>query len=97
VPPKPPPRRAPRTIQGGFAALRVDLSDRDAVAAFAAGLATTHTTTASCKRRHTYDALAMMMDQAKAEVAMQVNTGRSRALRAAGAPDDARSPRPHRP
>src|SRR5260370_17430487 len=61
-----------------FAALRVDLSDRDAVAAFAAELSQEASDLAHYdgfvhNAGHTYDALAMMMDQAKAEVAMQVN------------------------
>jgi len=65
-----------------FAALRVDLSDRDAVAAFTAELGQEASDVASDLAHydgfvhnagHTYDALAMMMDQAKAEVAMQVN------------------------
>jgi NAD(P)-dependent dehydrogenase (short-subunit alcohol dehydrogenase family) len=61
-----------------FAALRVDLSDRDAVAAFAAELGQEASDSAYYdgfvhNAGHTYDALAMMMDQAKAEVAMQVN------------------------
>lgn len=57
-----------------FAALRIDLSDRDAVAAFAAGLRDDASYDGFVHNAgHTYDALAMMMDQAKAEVAMQVN------------------------
>ena len=61
-----------------FAALRVDLSDRDAVAAFATELSQETSDLARYdgfvhNAGHTYDALAMMMDQAKAEVAMQVN------------------------
>ena len=62
-----------------FAALRVDLSDRDAVAAFTAELGQeaasdlAHYDGFVHNAGHTYDALAMMMDQAKAEVAMQVN------------------------
>jgi 3-oxoacyl-[acyl-carrier protein] reductase len=57
-----------------FAALRIDLSDRDAVAAFAAGLGDDGRYDGFVHNAgHTYDALAMMMDQAKAEVAMQVN------------------------
>jgi 3-oxoacyl-[acyl-carrier protein] reductase len=65
-----------------FAAQRVDLSDRDAVAAFTAELSQEASDSASDLAHydgfvhnagHTYDALAMMMDQAKAEVAMQVN------------------------
>ena len=40
---------------------------------------------------HTYDSLAVMMDQAKAEVAMQVNYWSfTRLAERAGAPDDAR-------
>ena len=57
-----------------FATLRIDLSDRDAVAAFAAGLGDRESYDGFVHNAgHTYDALAMMMDQAKAEVAMQVN------------------------
>jgi len=57
-----------------FAALRIDLSDRDAVAAFAARLGDDAGYDGFVHNAgHTYDALAMMMDQAKAEVAMQVN------------------------
>jgi len=61
-----------------FAALRIDLSDREAVTAFAAGLGEEASGLARYdgfvhNAGHTYDALAMMMDQAKAEVAMQVN------------------------
>lgn len=57
-----------------FAALRVDLSDRDEVAAFTAGLGDDARYDGFVHNAgHTYDALAMMMDQAKAEVAMQVN------------------------
>jgi 3-oxoacyl-[acyl-carrier protein] reductase len=57
-----------------FAALRVDLSDRDAVAAFTAKLSDDTPYDGFVHNAgHTYDALAMMMDQAKAEVAMQVN------------------------
>ena len=64
--------------QQTFAALRIDLSDRDAVAAFAAELGQEGPDAARYdgfvhNAGHTYDALAMMMDQAKAEVAMQVN------------------------
>jgi 3-oxoacyl-[acyl-carrier protein] reductase len=61
-----------------FAALRIDLADRDAVAAFTARLGQEAPDLAPYdgivhNAGHTYDALAMMMDQAKAEVAMQVN------------------------
>jgi 3-oxoacyl-[acyl-carrier protein] reductase len=57
-----------------FAALRIDLADRDAVAAFAAELGDEGRYDGFVHNAgHTYDALAMMMDQAKAEVAMQVN------------------------
>jgi 3-oxoacyl-[acyl-carrier protein] reductase len=57
-----------------FAALRVDLSDREAVAAFTAKLGNDAPYSGFVHNAgHTYDALAMMMDQAKAEVAMQVN------------------------
>ena len=57
-----------------FAARRIDLSDRDAVAAFAAALDDDAPYSGFVHNAgHTYDALAVMMDQAKAEVAMQVN------------------------
>ncbi len=57
-----------------FAALRIDLADRDAVAAFTAGLRDEESYDGFVHNAgHAYDALAMMMDQAKAEVAMQVN------------------------
>ena len=61
-----------------FAALRIDLADRDAVAAFTTALGQEAPDLAPYdgfvhNAGHTYDALAMMMDQAKAEVAMQVN------------------------
>jgi len=57
-----------------FAALRVDLADREAVAAFTATLGNDEPYSAFVHNAgHTYDALAMMMDQPKAEVAMQVN------------------------
>lgn len=64
--------------QQNFAARRIDLSDRDGVAAFAAELGQEGSDSARYggfvhNAGHTYDALAMMMDQAKAEVAMQVN------------------------
>jgi 3-oxoacyl-[acyl-carrier protein] reductase len=56
-----------------FAALPVDLADRDAVAAFAKDIDDGRYNGFVHNAGHTYDALAMMMDQAKAEVAMQVN------------------------
>ncbi len=56
-----------------FAALPIDLSDRDAVAAFAKGIDDGRYDGFVHNAGHTYDSLAMMMDQAKAEVAMQVN------------------------
>jgi NAD(P)-dependent dehydrogenase (short-subunit alcohol dehydrogenase family) len=57
-----------------FAALRVDLADRDAVTAFTTMLGDDAPFDGIVHNAgHTYDALAMMMDQAKAEVAMQVN------------------------
>ena len=60
--------------QQSFAALQIDLSDRDAVSAFAAELGDDARYDGFVHNAgHTYDALAMMMDQAKAEVAMQVN------------------------
>jgi 3-oxoacyl-[acyl-carrier protein] reductase len=60
--------------QQSFAALRIDLADRDAVAAFTTALGNDAPYSGFVHNAgHTYDALAMMMDQAKAEVAMQVN------------------------
>ena len=61
-----------------FAALRIDLADRDAVAAFTTALGQEAPDLTPYdgfvhNAGHTYDALAMMMDQTKAEVAMQVN------------------------
>jgi 3-oxoacyl-[acyl-carrier protein] reductase len=56
-----------------FAALPIDLSDRDAVAAFTKEIDDGRYDGLVHNAGHTYDALAMMMDQAKAEVAMQVN------------------------
>jgi 3-oxoacyl-[acyl-carrier protein] reductase len=60
--------------QQNFAAVRIDLSDRDAVAAFTAKFGDdTRFGGFVHNAGHTYDVLAMMMDQPKAEVAMQVN------------------------
>jgi 3-oxoacyl-[acyl-carrier protein] reductase len=60
--------------QQNFTALRIDLADRDAVAAFIAEFGDdTRFGGFVHNAGHTYDALAMMMDQDKAEVAMQVN------------------------
>jgi 3-oxoacyl-[acyl-carrier protein] reductase len=60
--------------QQTFAALRVDLADREAVAAFTPTLGDDAPYSGFVHNAgHTYDALAMMMDQGKAEVAMQVN------------------------
>ena len=60
--------------QQAFAALRIDLSDRGAVEAFAAALGDDAPYSGLVHNAgHTYDALAVMMDQAKAELAMQVN------------------------
>ena len=57
-----------------FKALQIDLADRDAVAAFTAALGDDAPYDGLVHNAgHTYDALAMIMDQAKAEVAMQVN------------------------
>ena len=57
-----------------FAAREVDLADRDAVEAFAGSLAKEPPYGGFVHNAgHTYDALAVMMEQAKAEVAMQVN------------------------
>jgi NAD(P)-dependent dehydrogenase (short-subunit alcohol dehydrogenase family) len=64
----------PQQPQQTFTALRVDLADRDAVAAFTAALGNDAPFSGFVHNAgHTYDALAMMMDQSKAEVAMQVN------------------------
>jgi 3-oxoacyl-[acyl-carrier protein] reductase len=60
--------------QQSFAVLRIDLADRDAVAAFTTALGNDAPYSGFVHNAgHTYDALAMMMDQAKAEMAMQVN------------------------
>jgi 3-oxoacyl-[acyl-carrier protein] reductase len=60
--------------QQNFTAMRIDLSDRDAVAAFTAEFGDdTRFGGFVHNAGHTYDALAMMIDQGKAEVAMQVN------------------------
>jgi NAD(P)-dependent dehydrogenase (short-subunit alcohol dehydrogenase family) len=57
-----------------FAAREVDLADRSAVDAFAEALAKEPPYGGFVHNAgHTYDALAVMMEQAKAEVAMQVN------------------------
>lgn len=56
-----------------FAALAVDLADRSAVTAFTAAIADGGFDGFVHNAGHTYDALAMMMDQDKAQVAMQVN------------------------
>jgi 3-oxoacyl-[acyl-carrier protein] reductase len=57
-----------------FAAREVDLSDRSAVDAFAEALAKEPPYGGFVHNAgHTYDTLAVMMEQAKAEVAMQVN------------------------
>jgi 3-oxoacyl-[acyl-carrier protein] reductase len=56
-----------------FAALPVDLADRDAVATFTKDIDDGRYNGFVHNAGHTYDALAVMMDQAKAEVAMQVN------------------------
>lgn len=58
----------------GFAARPIDLSDRTSVDAFAAALDSEPPFDAFVHNAgHTYDSLAVMMDQSKAEVAMQVN------------------------
>jgi 3-oxoacyl-[acyl-carrier protein] reductase len=64
--------------QQSFAAVRVDLADRDAVEGLATALGQESANLAPYSgfvhnAGHTYDTLAVMMDQAKAEVAMQVN------------------------
>jgi 3-oxoacyl-[acyl-carrier protein] reductase len=56
-----------------FAAQAVDLANRDAVEAFTKDIDDGRYNGFVHNAGHTYDALAMMMDQAKAEVAMQVN------------------------
>ncbi len=57
-----------------FAARRVDLADKAAVESFVAALAEEPPYSAFIHNAgQTYDSLAMMMDQAKAEAAMQVN------------------------
>jgi len=56
-----------------FAALPVDLADRSAVQAFTAEIGDVGYDGFVHNAGHTYDALAVMMDQDKAEVAMQVN------------------------
>jgi 3-oxoacyl-[acyl-carrier protein] reductase len=57
-----------------FSARRIDLSDRVAVETFAAALADEPPYGGFVHNAgHGYDALAIMMDQARAEVAMQVN------------------------
>jgi 3-oxoacyl-[acyl-carrier protein] reductase len=57
-----------------FDARQVDLADKDAVEAFAAALAQAPPYSGFVHNAgHTYDTLAVMMEQAKAEVAMQVN------------------------
>jgi 3-oxoacyl-[acyl-carrier protein] reductase len=57
-----------------FAAREVDLADRNAVEAFAEALAKEPPYGGFVHNAgHTYDTLAVMMEQAKAEVAMQVN------------------------
>jgi 3-oxoacyl-[acyl-carrier protein] reductase len=57
-----------------FAAREIDLADRNAVDAFAEALAKEPPYSGFVHNAgHTYDTLAVMMEQAKAEVAMQVN------------------------
>jgi NAD(P)-dependent dehydrogenase (short-subunit alcohol dehydrogenase family) len=57
-----------------FAALQIDLADREAVAAFTATFGDNAPYDGIVHNAgYTYDALAMMMDQARAEVVMQVN------------------------
>jgi len=57
-----------------FAARHVDLADKAAVEGFATALGAQPPFSGFVHNAgHTYDALAVMMDQAKAEVAMQVN------------------------
>ncbi len=57
-----------------FATRQIDLADRDAVAAFTAALDDEAPYSGFVHNAgHAYDSLAVMMDQAKAETAMQVN------------------------
>jgi 3-oxoacyl-[acyl-carrier protein] reductase len=57
-----------------FAARQIDLADKDAVEAFAGEIAEAAPYGGFVHNAgHTYDTLAVMMEQAKAEVAMQVN------------------------
>jgi 3-oxoacyl-[acyl-carrier protein] reductase len=57
-----------------FSARKVDLADRDAVEGFADALAKEEPFGGFVHNAgHTYDTLAVMMEQSKAEVAMQVN------------------------
>jgi len=56
-----------------FQALPVDLADRSAVDTFTAAIGDGRYDGFVHNAGHTYDALAVMMDQDKAEVAMQVN------------------------
>ncbi len=56
-----------------FAAEQVDLSNKDAVDAFASGLKDRSFAGFVHNAGQSYDVLAVMMDQAKAEAAMQVN------------------------
>ncbi len=76
-----------------FAARHVDLADKDAVEAFADALAEAPAFGGFVHNAgHTYDTLAVMMEQAKAEVAMQVNYWSfTRLANDAAAPDDARA------
>jgi 3-oxoacyl-[acyl-carrier protein] reductase len=60
--------------QQSFAAREVDLADKSAVAAFAEALGAEPPFSGFVHNAgHTYDTLAVMMEQDKAEVAMQVN------------------------
>src|ERR1700759_2177990 len=65
---------APPPPDGKFAAREVDLPDRGAVDVFAEALAKEPPYGGFVHNAgHTYDTLAVMMEQTKAEVAMQVN------------------------
>jgi NAD(P)-dependent dehydrogenase (short-subunit alcohol dehydrogenase family) len=56
-----------------FSAERLDLSDKDSVESFVSGLKDKTFSGLVHNAGQSYDALAVMMDQAKAEAAMQVN------------------------
>ena len=67
-------RTEPGAFAGSVEAVRLDLADRDAVDAFAVGQESGEAWDALVQvGGTTYDTLAATMDQAKAELAMQVN------------------------